>query len=101
MRTSPPACLAPSTVTHRPRRTQLSATSAAIHRRFDALSDPGETEDLITVTEAEARGDVARMGELLEEAREARPPLVLGVGSGGQSTLEQIGYANGDDDEIR
>jgi hypothetical protein len=38
------------------------------------------------------------MGELLEEAREARPPLVLGVGSGGRSTLEQIGYADGDGD---
>ena len=86
------------TVTHW-RESQLDPVDVAASdlRRFDVLSDPGETEDLIAVTEADARGDVARMGELLEEAREARPPLVLGVGSGGRSTLEQIGYSDGDE----
>lgn len=65
-------------------------------RRFDALSDPGQRTDLVPILGAETRSDVARMQELIEEAAEARPPLVLGVGEGGRGTLRNIGYA-GDD----
>lgn len=81
------------TVTHwRSSKLEPKDVAGADLRRFDVLSDPVEAENLITIAESEARGDVARIGELIEEGREARPPLVLGVGAGGQSTLEQIGY---------
>ena len=61
-------------------------------RRFDVLKDPSEDADLIDVTAAEGREDVAVIQEFTEEAMEERPPLVLGMGEDGRNTFEQIGY---------
>lgn len=61
-------------------------------RRFDSLRDPGEQIDLINVSGIEGREAVGRIQNMVEEAREERPSLILGVGEGGQATLNDIGY---------
>ncbi|MEM6671197.1 MAG: sulfatase [Planctomycetota bacterium] len=70
-------------------------------RRYDVLADPSQVNDLSGLDLDAARADVARIRERIEVARDARPPLVLGVGAQGQSVLEGIGYAGGDEDEPR
>ena len=67
-------------------------------RRFDAIRDPLDGSDLIKISLKSAREHVVRIRTLVEEAEEARPPLILGVGAQGQSQLEGIGYAGKDDE---
>lgn len=69
-----------------------SAVAAPNMRRFDVLSDPGEDADVIEVRVSEGREDVAVIQEFVKEAKEERPPLVLGMGEDGRNTFEQIGY---------
>lgn len=66
-------------------------------RRYDALSDPTERSDLIKIQPDTARSHVRRIREIVEEAAEARPPLVLGVGAQGYDQLKTIGYAGEDE----
>lgn len=66
-------------------------------RVFDALADPGQQQDLAGQRPSIAEQGERRIRELVEEAVESRPPLVLGVGAQGQQQLEQIGYADGRD----
>lgn len=68
-------------------------------RRFDALSDPVDAEDLSRVASESVREHVGRIREIVEEARESRPPLVLGVGAQGLDQLRGIGYTGDDDEE--
>ena len=68
-------------------------------RRFDALSDPVDAEDLARVAAESVREDVRRIRELVDQAEEARPPLVLGVGAQGLDRLRGIGYTGDDDGE--
>ncbi len=66
-------------------------------RLFDVVADPGQERDLAGVRPARAERGEQRIRELVDEAIESRPPLVLGVGAQGQQQLEQIGYADGRD----
>lgn len=66
-------------------------------RLFDVVGDPGQERDLAGARPALAERGERRIRELVEEAIESRPPLVLGVGAQGQQQLEQIGYADGRD----
>ena len=67
-------------------------------RRFDAIRDPLDGSDLIKISLKSAREQIVRIRTLVEEAEEARPPLILGVGAQGQSQLEGIGYTGKDDE---
>jgi len=66
-------------------------------RVFDVVGDPGQEQDLAGLRPAMAEQGERRIRELVDEAIETRPPLVLGVGAQGQEQLEQIGYADGRD----
>ena len=50
-------------------------------RLFDVVADPGQERDLAGVHPARAERGERRIRELVEEAIESRPPLVLGVGA--------------------
>ena len=66
-------------------------------RVFDVVGDPEQQRDLAGIRPADDEAGERRIRELVEEAVESRPPLVLGVGAQGQQQLEQIGYADGRD----
>ena len=66
-------------------------------RVFDVIGDPEQQRDLAGMRPAKDEAGERRIRELVEEALESRPPLVLGVGAQGQQQLEQIGYADGRD----
>ncbi|MDB4559494.1 hypothetical protein N9293_01225 [Planctomycetota bacterium] len=61
------------------------------------IGDPEQQRDLAGMRPAKDEAGERRIRELVEEALESRPPLVLGVGAQGQQQLEQIGYADGRD----
>ncbi|QDV10084.1 Arylsulfatase [Planctomycetes bacterium Poly30] len=67
-------------------------------RYFDDRSDPAARSNVVTVSEAEARAAAERIREIVGSAREQKPTGIAGVGSGGTSTLQQIGYVGKDDD---
>jgi len=66
-------------------------------RVFDVVGDAAQLRDLAGMRPARDEEGERRIRELVEEAAESRPPLVLGVGAQGQQQLEQIGYADGRD----
>jgi len=63
-------------------------------RTFDVVADPRQQSDMVRMLPDRGAADVARIRELVQEADESRPPLVLGVGAQGQEQLEAIGYAD-------
>lgn len=63
-------------------------------RTFDVVGDPRQQSDMVRMLPDRGAADAARIRELVREADESRPPLVLGVGAQGQEQLEAIGYAD-------
>jgi len=66
-------------------------------RVYDVIGDPAQQRDLAGMRPADDLNSERRIRELVEDAVESRPPLILGVGAQGQQQLEQIGYADGRD----
>ncbi len=76
----------------RGREVDSDQVPAADMRYYDVLADPEQQKDLIRIMESDARSSVRSLQELVEEARESLPPLVLGVGEQGRGVLGGIGY---------
>lgn len=75
----------------------VGPTASGDLRVFDVIGDPAQLRDLGGMLPSEGEQGRWRIRELVEEAVDSRPPLVLGVGAQGQQQLEQIGYADGRD----
>ncbi|MEL6712794.1 MAG: sulfatase, partial [Planctomycetota bacterium] len=61
-------------------------------RIFDVLAHPEQSDDLMSVREAEARELAVDIDGLRAVAAELRPAVVPGAGAGGRAKLSDIGY---------